>query len=88
MSYELEPSHQAASYYRRLDARAEPRIRQRLADIQRDPYDPRLTKPLTNAAGGRSARVGGWRIVYTVDEARHLVSVSDIGPRGDVCRGL
>lgn len=29
-------------------------------------------------------QVGGWRIMYEVDEAKKLVSVYDIGPRGDV----
>ncbi len=88
MSYDIELSRQAASYYRRLDGQTKSRIRRRLGELQNDPYDSRLTKPLANAAGRRAARVGGWRISYTVDDERRLISVSDIGPRGEIYRGI
>jgi len=58
---------------------------QRLEQIAADPYGP-YTKPLTNAANLRAARVGGWRIVFSVDEEAHAVNVSAIGPRGEIYR--
>ncbi len=88
MSFEFQLSRQAASYYRRLDGRTKSRIRERLKEFRRDPYDPHHTRPLTNAAGRRSARVGGWRIVSSVDDAKRMVNISDIGPRGEIYRGL
>ena len=58
---------------------------QRPEQIAADPYGP-CTKPLTNAANLRAARVAGWRIVFSVDEDAHVVNVSAIGPRGEIYR--
>lgn len=63
------------------------RIVGRLTQLAEDPFGP-YTKPLQGAAGDRSSRVGGLRIVYTVDRDRRLVEVSDIGPRGQIYRRL
>jgi mRNA interferase RelE/StbE len=52
-----------------------------------DPFG-RGTKPLTNLAGERAMRVGGWRIIYSVDESSPEVHVDSIGPRGQVYRDL
>jgi len=44
-------------------------------------YGPH-TKPLAGPGSRRAARVGALRIVFIVDRDRHIVDVSDIGPRG------
>ena len=54
---------------------------------QRNPFGPH-TKPLAGPGAHRSARVGALRIVFTVDRDRRFVDVSDIGPRGQIYRGL
>ncbi len=59
----------------------------RLEQVPTDPFGP-FTKPLTGAGGRRSARVGDWRIVFSVDTGAEIVSVSAIGPRGRVYRDL
>ena len=59
----------------------------RIDQIAADPYGPH-TKPLTNLAGRRAARVGDYRIVFTVDDDDKVVSISDIGPRGQIYRRL
>ncbi len=87
MSYELRIAHQAESYVRRLDEHTTRRIFSRLRQIAADPYGL-YTKPLTNAAGQRSARVGDWRIVFGVDDASRVVNVAMIAPRGEAYRGL
>ncbi len=52
-----------------------------------DPFG-RGTKPLTNLPGERAMRVGGWRVIYSVNEAAAEVHIDSIGPRGQVYRNL
>ena len=85
--YEIILSRQAARYLERLDRTAQQRIIDRLEQLAKNPRDV-FTKPLTNAEGLRSSRVGTWRIVYRIDEPLHEVQVSDIAPRGEVYRRL
>ncbi len=87
MSYEIRVARQAESYLHRLDPRARGRILRRLDQVAAEPYGPH-TKPLTNAAGRRAARVGDWRIIFSVDDEARIVNVSVIGPRGGAYRGL
>ena len=87
MSYELRIARQAERYVRRLNSRSQDRILRRLAQIAENPRGP-YTKPLTNAAGRWASRVGGWRIIFTIDDERRVVDVSVIGPRGEVYRDL
>lgn len=83
--YDIILSRQASRYLDRLDRTAQNRIVDRLDQLAEDPLGP-FTKPLTNAEGLLSSRVGTWRIVYRIDEAAQEVLVSDIAPRGDVYR--
>ncbi len=85
--YEIILSRQAARYLERLDRTAQQRIVDRLEQLAKNPLGP-FTKPLTNAEGLRSSRVGTWRIVYRIDASTHAVQVSDIAPRGEVYRRL
>jgi mRNA interferase RelE/StbE len=87
MTYEIRLSRRAESYLRRLDARTRQRIISRLQQIANDPFGPH-TKPLKDTLGRRSARIGGWRIIFAVSEQEQAVNVSTIGPRGEVYREL
>jgi mRNA-degrading endonuclease RelE of RelBE toxin-antitoxin system len=70
----------AERYLSRLPADGRTRIVDALDAIARDPL---RGKPLHGEAR-RSLRVGGWRILYRVDEGAHRCVVTAIGPRGDV----
>jgi len=59
-------------------------MRDRLRALASDPFDIQHSKPLAGDPGRRSSRVGGWRIIFTVDTAAELVIVSRTGPRGQV----
>lgn len=87
MSYEVRLSRRAESYLRRLDTPSRERIIRRLRQIGDDPFGPH-SKPLKDQASRRSARVGGHRVIFGVDEQERAVAVSVIGPRGDVYRNL
>lgn len=58
-----------------------------MEQIAEDPHGPHA-KGLTHTGGLRSARVGGWRIIFAVDDGNRILDVVDIGPRGQVYRGL
>jgi len=87
MTYEVRLSRKAEAYLRRLDATSRQRIIHRLQQIAIEPLGPH-TKPLKDQLGRRSARVGGWRIIFAVNEQEQTVNVSAIGPSGDIYRGL
>ena len=58
-------------------------LKDALKELKSDPYGPN-TKPLKGTASDRRVRVGGYRILYSVEREQVLVEVMRIGPRGDV----
>jgi mRNA interferase RelE/StbE len=76
VKYRIAVSHEAEKV---LD-----RIRARFAQLLDDPFDPRLSGPLTERAGVRKSRVGGWRILFTVDRVAMIVNVVTVATRGQV----
>lgn len=87
MSYEVRIARHAEAYLRRLDRPTQQRMLRRLEQVAANPYGS-YTKPLAGPEGRRAARVGGWRIVFSVDDQARVVGVSAIGPRGQVYRDI
>ena len=87
MTFDVQLSRAAERYLERLPRDVQRRVVSRLDQIGDDPIGAH-TKPLAGPGGRRAARVGGLRIVFTVDGDRHVVEVSDIGPRGEIYRQL
>ena len=56
----------------------------RLEQIAQSPRDARLSGLLTNQGSLRKSRVGGWRILFTVDDEKRLLHVVTIERRGQV----
>lgn len=59
------------------------RIRRKIDELARDPYNARNVKKLTEHPGFR-LRVGDWRVVYLLIEERVVIHVVRIAPRGEV----
>jgi mRNA-degrading endonuclease RelE of RelBE toxin-antitoxin system len=59
----------------------------RLEQIIEDPFG-HYTKPLQGGGGYRGARIGGLRIIFTVDREARRVDIVEIGPRGQIYRRL
>lgn len=57
---------------------------ERLYRIAEAPHDPRLSSPLTAKGGLRKSRVGGWRIIFSVQDEIEVVAVVTIDRRGQV----
>jgi mRNA-degrading endonuclease RelE of RelBE toxin-antitoxin system len=83
VTFDVRLSRLAERYLERVPREVQQRIIARLDQVAEDPFGPH-TKPLAGAGERRSARVGGLRIVFTVDLGQRVVEVSDIGPRGQI----
>lgn len=88
MKFEVRLYREATRALDRLDQPTKRRVLERIEALALDPHDRRLGKALTNAEGLRSARVGGLRVLYTVDDANRVILVLAIRPRGQAYRRL
>jgi mRNA interferase RelE/StbE len=84
VSYEVCLSNRAAKDLDRLNRETQQRMVRRLEQIGEAPQDPRFSSMLTNQGGLRRSRVGGWRIIFAVDEEGRTVDVVTIERRGQV----
>jgi mRNA interferase RelE/StbE len=84
VKYQVSVSNEAEKVLDRLDRNAQRRLRARFVQLGDDPFDPRLSAPLTERPGARKSRVGGWRILFTVDRAAMIVNVATVDTRGQV----
>ena len=84
MSYRVEITHEVEKQLDRTDRILERRIRARLLQLAQDPFDPRLSSPLTERPGVRKSRVGDWRILFTVNRDSRVIYVTTVATRGHV----
>ena len=84
MNYQIRLSNRAAKDLDRLDRGIRERILNRLDQLAEAPRDSRLSSLLTNQGGLRKSRVGGWRIVFSVNEGGRTVDVVTVERRGQV----
>lgn len=84
MNYQINVTHEAEKVLDRLDRPTERRIRQRILALAEDPFDPRLSGFLTERPGLRKARVGDWRILFTVDRDAKAIYILTVDTRGQV----
>jgi mRNA interferase RelE/StbE len=54
--------------------------------LAENPFDPRLSSALVDRVHIRKSRVGGWRILFTVDRDAKVIYVLTIDTRGQVYR--
>lgn len=52
------------------------------------PVSPPMSDWVEGTRGLRRTRVGGWRVLFTVDMADRVVDVVAVRPRGQAYRGL
>ena len=84
MTYRVVIAHEAEKLLNRLDRRSERRMRVRFLQLAEDPFDPRLSSPLTERAGMRKSRVGNWRILFMADRNEQVVYIVTVDTRGQV----
>jgi mRNA interferase RelE/StbE len=84
VKYRIELSNRAARDLDRLNRDTQERMMGRLEQLGQDPYAVRWSSPLKGPGGMRKSRVGGWRIIFTVDIEQRLLYVVTIERRGQV----
>jgi mRNA interferase RelE/StbE len=88
LKYEIRLSRRAERDLDRLDRATQNRIVRRLEQLSEDPYDPRISAPLTGVGNLRKSRVGAWRIIYQVVEEAKIVLVVMVERRGQVYKRI
>ena len=88
MTYSTQFANRAEKDFARLDRDTQSRIRDRVRELAADPYDLRLSQVLTGRGGLRKSRVGGWRIIFTLDDKAKVLSVVTIERRGQVYKRI
>jgi mRNA interferase RelE/StbE len=78
--------HEAEKILDRLDRPTEQRVRARFVQLAVDPFDSRLSAPLADRPGIRKSRVGGWRVLFTVDREAKVIYILTVDTRGQVYR--
>jgi mRNA interferase RelE/StbE len=84
VNFEVSVAREAEKLLDRLDRPLEQRIRSRFVQLSFDPFDPRLSAPITDRPGIRKSRVGGWRILFTVDREARVIYIITVDTRGQV----
>ncbi len=84
MSYTIRILRRAQKALARLPKRDYERVRDAIRALAENPRPPGAKK-LTDREGWR-IRIGAYRVIYEIDDANRVVTVLDIGHRGDVYR--
>lgn len=84
MTYRLVIAQEAEKVIDRLDRPTARRIRARFDQLAEDPFDPRISAPLTERPRLRKSRVGGWRILFVADREEQVLYVLTVDTRGQV----
>jgi mRNA interferase RelE/StbE len=84
VNFRVSVVHEAEKILDRLDRPTEQRVRARFVQLAVDPFDSRLSAPLADRPGIRKSRVGGWRVLFTVDREAKVLYILTIGTRGQV----
>ncbi|KWX04637.1 hypothetical protein TH66_00140 [Carbonactinospora thermoautotrophica] len=81
--YKVEIAESAIKQLRRIDKPHLARIRAAIDQLATDPR-PNGCKLLKDKPGCWRIRVGDYRIIYTIEDDRLVVTVIKVGSRGDV----
>jgi mRNA interferase RelE/StbE len=84
MSYEVRLTKTAQKIYEKLPVKLRAGIDSCLASLEIAPKNNPNVKKLKGYPQDYRYQVGGWRVLYEVDEPGKVVNVYDIRPRGDV----
>ena len=84
MNFRVSVVHEAEKILDRLDRLTEQRVRARFVQLAVDPFDSRLSAPLADRPGIRKSRVGGWRVLFTVDREAKVLYILTVDTRGQV----
>jgi mRNA interferase RelE/StbE len=83
--FRIELSRKAAKFYQKADNVTLKRLNLAFSKLSEDPFRHYNIKKLSGELEGSfRLRLGGLRIIYSVDDKRKIVYIEVIGFRGDV----
>lgn len=82
---QIKLERDAAKYLEDLGQTTKQRMKDKLQELAADPFNIRTSKPLKQSTK-RAARVGSYRILFTVEG--DVLLVAAIGPRGQIYRNI
>lgn len=83
--YEIQFTASAARSFRKLDQATQQRVARRIDALTTDPRPDGVVK-LEGAENIYRARVGAYRILYSIEDKRLIVLVVAVGHRRDIYR--
>jgi len=86
MIYHIEIYRQAQKTLDYLDKTTLHRINAKILELMKDPYSPRVSRPMQTMPETRYSRVGDWRIIYLVHEEIQTIDIIAVSPRGRAYR--
>ena len=84
MPYKVKLTKTAQKVFLKLAPKLRLGLEKCLVQLEYDPKVHQNIKKLRGYGSDYRYKVGGWRIIYEIDEANKLVKVYEIRPRGDV----
>ena len=86
--YTVVVHRHAARYLKKLPRDQQTRIKHLLSQMKNHPLELSGIKSMVGDwAGYHRVRMGNIRIIFWIDEPKHIVYVDHIGPRGDIYKG-
>ena len=82
--YSIEIRDKALRYLRKIPAKEQRRILQKIRRLANAPYALNNNVKALKGDNKFRLRVGDWRVLYTVDDNILRIEVIKIGPRGEV----
>ena len=83
--YKIELSRKAARFYQKTDNVTAKRLNLAFSGLAEDPIRQYNIKKLSGELkGSYRLRLGGMRIIYSVDETKNIIYIEVIGFRGDI----
>ena len=86
VKYQIEITASAEKELDRLDAQVHRRIAAKILLLEDDPRPPRACRKLETPFEGYRVRIGDWRVLYHVDDAKHAVTVYAVKHRSEAYR--
>ncbi|AEB09534.1 type II toxin-antitoxin system RelE family toxin [Desulfobacca acetoxidans] len=87
MPYEVKLTKTAQKVYDKVPGKLQAGLDRCFIHLEADPKRNPNIKKFKGFPGHYRYQVGGWRILYEVDETQRTVTVYEIWPRGNVYKG-
>lgn len=83
--YEIEVHRRFDKIYKRLDEKTKARVRDAVDGLIDNPrVGPNIDRLTGKLTGNYRLQIGGWRVVYDIDDEMGMILLKSLRSRGDV----